>query len=100
VQVAGSGITHIEWVEVFFDSEHSYAGDLQITLRNVANGTESVLARPHQCSGNCAPYAGWRFGTGHHLDEAADGEWSLKAVDAGPQDTGRIRSWRLVFHGY
>lgn len=99
-QVAGSGVSQLEWVEVFFDSEHVYAGDLQLTLRHESTGTESVLARPHQCSGRCAPYANWRFGTGHHLDEAADGEWSLSVVDAGPQDTGRIRSWRLVLHGH
>jgi subtilisin-like proprotein convertase family protein len=98
--IQGSGIRHVEWVEVHFDSGHDYAGDLRITLRNESTGTESVLATPHQCAGACRPYSSWRFGTARHLDEAADGTWSLVVADEGPKDLGSIRAWRLVFHGH
>jgi len=107
INVAGSGIGKIEFVEVVFTSNHTYAGDLQVVLSK-AGSIESRLAEAHVCRNpstgqaiNCgAGYAsGWRFGDARHLDESADGDWTLTVRDAFPQDTGTFQSWTLRIYG-
>ena len=69
---------------------------------------DSRLAEAHLCRdpstgqvANCgARYAsGWRFGDARHLDEGADGTWTLKVRDGYAQDTGTFQSWTLRIHG-
>ena len=107
INVTGSGIGKIEFVEVVFTSNHTYAGDLQVVLSK-AGSVESRLAEAHICrnpstgqSINCgAGYAsGWRFGDARHLDESADGDWTLTVRDGFPEDTGTFQSWTLRIYG-
>ncbi|MCI0526482.1 MAG: S8 family serine peptidase [Nitrospira sp.] len=108
ITVTGSGITSIEFIEVTFSADdHTYFGDLEITLTNNTTGTVSRLAETHACTNAdtgasiiCQPsYNGWVFGTVRHLDESADGSWTLKVKDLAPEDTGKFQSWQLKFYG-
>lgn len=107
MSVSGSGISSIEFVDVTFSaSNHTYFGDLQVTLRNETTGTESILAETHVClnaqflSITCTPsYNGWVFGSARHLGEAANGNWTLTVKDLAMQDTGTFQSWKLTFYG-
>ena len=100
IVVTGSGIQHLEHVEIVFDSpDHTFAGDLKIVLTSPM-GTQSVLAETHNCSAGCVPYVSWSFGSVRHLEEPADGTWSLNVVDGAPQDTGTFHSWFLRFRGH
>jgi subtilisin-like proprotein convertase family protein len=107
IAVSGSGIGHIEFVEITFSaSDHTYFGDLEITLTHTTTGTKSVLAEKHVCLDDqfnqvdCAPpYDGWIFGSARHLGEAADGTWTLKVKDLAALDTGTFQSWKLQFYG-
>lgn len=108
ITVSGSGIGKIEFVEVVLTSNHTYSGDLEVVLSK-AGSVDSHLAEAHVCrdpqNGNAiiacgAGYAsGWRFGDARHLDEAADGTWTLKVRDGFAQDIGNLQSWSLRFYG-
>ncbi len=102
ITVTGSGITHIEHVEITFSaSDHTYAGDLEISLVNVATGTISLLAESHNCDGVvCAPHNSWVFSSTRHLGEAADGDWLLIVRDRARADIGTFQSWALKFYGH
>jgi len=99
IVVAGSGIQDIEFVEITFDARnHTFIGDLEIVL-TAPTGTTSVLAEHHDCPQGSLPYNNFHFGDVRHLDEPADGTWTLTVRDLAAVDTGTFRSWSLVFRG-
>jgi len=108
ITVSGSNINSIEFIEVTFSaSDHTYFGDLEITLKNNTTNTVSILAETHACANAdtgapiiCQPsYKDWVFGTARHLGEAADGNWTLTVKDLAARDTGTFQSWKLTFYG-
>lgn len=100
INVTGSTITSIEYIEITFSAgNHTYSGDLEITLTSPA-GTISQLSEAHACPSNvCTPHSGWVFGSARHLGEAVDGNWTLTVRDGGHFDTGTFQSWKLKFYG-
>jgi kexin len=107
ITVNGSGINSIEFVEITFSAnDHTYFGDLQVTLTHVDTGTQSILAERHICLDSqqnivqCTPsYNRWVFGSARHLGEAADGNWTLTVKDLAGGDKGHFKSWMLKFYG-
>ena len=111
INVFNSGITKIETVEVTFSANHLRSGDLEITLTSPM-GAKSILAERHDCVGGntgCTAYSGWVFSSVRHLNETADGIWSLTVKDLAPPAppasiftgtyTGTFQSWRLKIYG-
>ncbi|HAK59003.1 MAG TPA: serine protease [Nitrospiraceae bacterium] len=99
ITVSGSGISTIEFVEVTFTAaNHTYSGDLEITLTG-PSGTDSIIAETHVCPTGCSTYSGWVFGSARHLSEAVNGDWILTVKDGAPPDTGTFQSWSLKFYG-
>lgn len=102
VAVSGCPITRIEFVEVVFTATHSYTGDLRIRLSSPA-GRVSELADARICGGAgsnpCGAYTDWTFGSVRHLDEPAEGTWTLSVADMAPLDVGRLERWSLRIHG-
>jgi proprotein convertase subtilisin/kexin type 2 len=100
INVSGSGIIDLETVTIEFSAaDHTYAGDLEIILTSPA-GTQSVLSQKHGCeNNNCSHYSGWTFTSLRHMQESADGNWTLWVRDLGNADTGTFQSWRLTFYG-
>ena len=100
INVQSSGISKIEWIEITFDASHTYSGDLKVVLKHSGTGTQSILAERHVCSeNNCTPYNNWVFGDARHLDESADGTWTLNVSDLVSTDTGTLNSWSMKFYG-
>jgi proprotein convertase subtilisin/kexin type 2 len=101
INVAGSGINSIEFVEITFTTDHTYIGDLNIFLRS-PSGTVSRLAASHLCenASACNAYSGWVFGSARHLGESADGNWRLGVSDGAIADVGTFSSWKLKFYGH
>jgi len=101
ITVMGSGVASIEWIEITFSSaDHTYAGDLDITLTS-PSGSVSQLAQKHPCESNqCTPYNSWVFGSALHLGEVADGAWTLTVRDLGANDVGTFQSWKIKFYGH
>jgi subtilisin-like proprotein convertase family protein len=111
INVSASGINKIESVEVTFSASHPRSGDLEITLTSPMGGV-SILAERHDCAGGdtgCSAYNGWVFSSVRHLNEAADGDWTLTVKDLAPPPppfsifsgtyTGIFQSWRLKIYG-
>lgn len=99
ITISASGINFIEHVEILFDADdHTYIGDLLILLES-PSGSISLLSEPHGISGANVPFNDWVFGSVQHMDEPADGNWTLTVRDTLPQDTGTFKSWRLRIRG-
>jgi gliding motility-associated-like protein len=107
-------------VDVILNIEHSYVGDLQITLTH-PDGTEMLLvAADNQDTGSDftetifddaavfdltnkeAPYTG-RFRPEELLSvfngKFSEGDWVLAVVDKSEDDEGVLRNWRLSIAG-
>ncbi len=107
ISVTGSGISNIEWVSLDFTSTHTYFGDLTVILTS-PSGTNSILSKKHTCltangRGDTCPMSSltnntWRFGSGRHLGEAANGTWTVRVWDTVAQDTGNFVA-RISFRG-
>lgn len=99
--IVSSTISKIESIEIIFSStNHTYSGDLEITLTNVTTGTISRLSERHVCvDRSCSTLDGWVFSSVRHLGEAADGDWRLTVKDLAASDTGTFQSWRIIFYG-
>ena len=100
---AGCDIAQVEFVEVTMTATHTYSGDLRVRLRS-PSGVVSELANARACaqlpgSDPCGTYTDWTFGSVRHLDEPAQGAWTLELTDLQPRDSGRLERWSLTIHG-
>ena len=86
----------VEHVEVIVDIDHSYRGDLAITLTSPM-GTQSILSEKHEDSNN--NLNNWMFTSVHHWDEDSYGTWTLSVEDQGNGDTGTFYDWELNIYG-
>ncbi|MDJ1174832.1 S8 family serine peptidase, partial [Roseofilum capinflatum] len=102
---------NVEWVEVEFNADHEYKGDLEIVLehRYINNFgeevvTESVLSEQH-FNGR---YLGdddshnWRFTSARHWWEPSRGEWKLRVNDeyvGHDSEDNQWHNWKLNVYG-
>jgi kexin len=103
--VSGSGVGKIEFVELEVNAPHARSGDLGITLAKQGGATD-IIHPVHECAPDpqtnqpwCQDLTPYTFGTVRHLDEAADGTWTLTVRDGSAGVTGTLSSWRLTFYG-
>lgn len=93
----------LEWVEVDINVDHSWIGDLEITLTSPDGTVSTLVDRPGVTSGN-------QFGTSQddirfvltsarHWGEDATGDWTLAITDHFAADGGTLFSWRLNLYG-
>ena len=89
----------LEWVEVVFNMDHTYIGDLEIILTHDTGDTvtTSILSQDHEDSN--ADYEDWVFTSARHWGESALGEWSLSVQDVFNGDTGTWLDWTLNLYG-
>lgn len=98
IDVSGSGIGHIEFIEIEVDIDIPSSGDLELILER--NGSVSDLLHPtHNCGNFCTPINHFSFGSVRHLEEAADGRWTLAVRDRRTPGTGTFKGWSLRFFG-
>jgi kexin len=105
VTVAGSGIGHVEVIEVEISVTHARTADLEIILRK-SGGAQDVLMPLHDCSDPntgattpCSDIDAFVFTSVRHLDEPADGQWTLTVKDRRAGTTGTLTSWQLRIYG-
>lgn len=97
----GDSFPDIEWIEVVLETDHEFAGDLDVTLfAPDANGQpgqfRSVLATAHNSGEN---YDNWVFTTARHWGESAKGKWRLEIRDRVTGAVGNWISWQMNFYG-
>lgn len=88
----------IEFVEVEFESDHTFWGDLEIKLISPA-GTTSVLAEQHGSGSGSDLANGWTFGVERLIGEDAFGTWTIEVRDCYNADTGSLLSWSVKAFG-
>ena len=109
-QINASNINQIEFVEITLTAPHQYFGDLEVVLTHTYGNnitSTSRLAEGHYIStctreiDNCSSmsFNGWVFGSAQHLDEPADGTWTLAITDIVSGQTGTFASWEIKFYG-
>lgn len=98
ITVADSGIGHLGFVQVEVTIPHTRSGDLELVLSKLGS-VSSVLHPPHSCSATCTPIDGYAFGTVRHLDEPADGTWTLSVRDRVTGVSGTLDAWTLRLFG-
>lgn len=91
----------IEWIEVVLETDHEFAGDLEVTLYAPdLNGQpgqfRSILATQH---GSAENYDNWVFTTARHWGEKAKGQWRIEIRDRVTGMVGNFVSWQMNFYG-
>ena len=87
---------NIEAVTLEVDVTHPFTNDLGIHLMS-PSGTESILNPVFNdvLAGNAD--LDWHLLSNAFYGESPNGEWTLKIVDAAPEDAGTLNAWRLRF---
>lgn len=104
ISVASSGIGHVEWVEIEITIAHTRTADLEILLQK-SGGVTDTLHPLHGCvdanfaPGPCSDIDGFVFNSVRHLDEPADGQWTLVVKDRRAGTVGTLTSWKLRIFG-
>ena len=86
----------LEWVEIVFDADHAWRGDLEIVLTS-PDGTESILAEQRFDNGD--DYDNWVFTSARHWGESSQGEWTLSVSDEASLFEGVWNSWQINLFG-
>lgn len=103
--VSGSGISRVEVVEVEVSITHLRTADLELVLEK-SGGATDVLYPFHACADletgaatDCSPIDGFVFSSVRHLDEPADGTWTLRVKDRRAPNGGLLDRWSLRLYG-
>ena len=84
----------IETVRIPFISDHTYRGDLEITLESPA-GTIAVLASQRVDEDDYD----FTFSAKAFWGESSEGDWTLSVTDADTGSVGDLNDWGLDFFG-
>ncbi|TPX52437.1 hypothetical protein SeMB42_g01411 [Synchytrium endobioticum] len=99
--VARTGISSLERIQVTVRIEHPIRGKLMILLTSPAK-TVSVLAPLRANDVSSDGFQSWTFSTVHSWGESALGVWQLTVADTRPSDetnTGLFVSWQITLRG-
>jgi len=88
----------VEWVELTFDSNHPYVGDLEIRLVS-PSGTQTQIITPNELKNNTY-LGGFRFSSAAFIGEKSDGVWRVEVIDQLEEDSGTINSVELKIYGH
>jgi len=88
----------IEWVGVTIDTDHPFAGDLEISLVS-PSGTRTILIQPTEL--HYAAYnGGFRFSSVAFIDERSQGVWKVELIDRLAGDSGVLKNINLEVYGH
>jgi len=93
---------NVEWVEVVFDADHPYPGDVEIELIS-PSGMKSLLVNTSDLSqaalGSRGAYDNWVLTSARHWGESSQGDWKLVVRDKVSGEVGVWNSWQLRVYG-
>ncbi|MBD1999166.1 S8 family serine peptidase [Leptolyngbya sp. FACHB-541] len=96
IQVSESGL--VRDVQVYVDVEHTFLGDLEISL--IAPGGQTVLLQNRTLGRRTRLQATYSLQTtaalSQLLNRSATGRWQLRVVDHAQLNTGRLNSWQIT----
>jgi len=88
----------IEWLELTFESDHPYVGDLEIRLTS-PSGTQTQIIAPNDIKKDTYK-DGFRFSSAAFMGEDSFGIWKIDVVDQLESDSGYINSMGLKIYGH
>ena len=98
IAVSGfSDANNIEAVVLNIEGSHNFMPDMGITLIS-PDGTESIVNQVFNDFLLHNTTLSWNILSNAFYGESPNGEWTLKVVDAAPNDTGTITKWSLEFY--
>lgn len=89
--------TNIEAVVLNIEGAHNFLPDIGISLTS-PSGTESVVNQVFNDFLIHNTSLSWNLLSNAFFGESPNGVWTLKVVDAAPNDTGTITKWSLEFY--
>jgi subtilisin family serine protease len=87
----------VEYVELTINTDHSYSGDLKITLFSAKN-TKSTLAYGKTDTDDS--YSPWTFGSFQPYGESSRGRWILNISDIHSSHVGTLYEAKLKIYGH
>ncbi len=88
----------IEWVGLTIDTDHPFAGDLEVNLISPM-GTKVNIISPNELK--FAAYdGGFRFSSVAYIDENAEGKWYVEITDRLLGDAGVLKGITLEVYGH
>jgi subtilisin-like proprotein convertase family protein len=88
----------IEWLGLTVDTNHPFAGDLEINLISPM-GTKINIISPNET--RFAGYdGGFRFSSVGYIDENSQGKWQVEITDRLADDEGVLKSLTLEVYGH
>ena len=98
IAVSGfSDADNIEAVVLNIEGSHNFMPDIGITLIS-PDGTESIVNQVFNDFLIHNTTLSWNLLSNAFYGESPNGEWTVKIVDAAPNDTGTITNWSLEFY--
>ncbi|MFK7982372.1 MAG: proprotein convertase P-domain-containing protein [Saprospiraceae bacterium] len=82
----------IKGIEASIDIEHSYVGDLVVTLKGP---DASVILHDRESGSKKNLKKSYKKALSAFIGTKAKGEWVLEVADYAPRDSGRIKSWNV-----
>ncbi len=92
-----SDAANIEAVVLNLEGSHNFMPDMGITLIS-PDGTESIVNKVFNDFLVHNTTLSWSLLSNAFYGESPNGDWTLKVVDAAPNDTGTITEWSLEFY--
>ena len=92
-----SETANIEAVVLNIEGSHNFMPDMGITLIS-PDGTESIVNQVFNDFLIHNTTLSWNLLSNAFFGESPNGEWTLRVVDAAPDDTGTITQWSLEFY--
>ncbi|MGK7955924.1 MAG: S8 family serine peptidase [Crocosphaera sp.] len=93
-----TGGLNIDFVEVELDIDHSWRGDLFVTLTS-PDGTISELIDTPGFGLDAGDDIKFTVSSTHHWGENSGGNWTLNVHDLASGDIGILNNWRLNLYG-
>ena len=87
----------VEYAEVTLHTDHTYSGDLKITLVS-PDGTESILAYGNTITDDM--YLPWTFASLQFYAESSKGVWHLHVADIVAKNSGTLRNAKITLYGH
>lgn len=88
---------NIEAVVLKLEGSHVFMPDMGITLIS-PDGTQSIVNKVFNDFLVHHTTLSWSLLTNAFYGESPNGDWTLRVVDADPEDTGEITEWSLEFY--
>lgn len=82
----------IKGIEASVDIEHSYVGDLVVTLKGPG---ASVILHDRESGSKKNLKKSYKKALAAFIGTKAKGEWVLEVEDHAPRDSGRIKGWNI-----